>query len=208
MKKLLLATAVTAAMASGAFATTYNVTSSGPAYGGTLGVTMWVGYNQLVIASCGTDNTGLTLGGTASDSGSPGSISSSAVTLSGTVCMDAGGPIIRLTFALTNGNYDRNDPGTTFSGGTIDIDVQTTSGWVPYGTINAGTTNLPFLYGDAGHLGTNTTAGLILRPGTRQLPGDWDGVSATSPGANSAVSAITLFSNTAGMFLIGDFGVN
>lgn len=204
MKKLLIATAVAASMATGAQAAVYNVTSN------ITGLNLYAFGNQdLMTAEAPGYFTGLAFGGTATDADDNGSIDSSALTLGGEVGFTAAGLNIRLTFNLNNGGYTPGS-GVTFAGGTVQVDVQTTNGYVPYSTIDASTTNLPFLAGQPGHWAdtypAQTTAGLLLAPGTSALPGLWDGV-AESAGFNNAVSALTLLGTTSGMFMDGTITV-
>jgi len=215
MKKLLLATAIAASVATGAHAaTTYDVSSN------ITGLQLWLGNVSLLDGPPAGYFTGVQLGGTAYDSNDDGIIDSSALTLNGEVGFSAGGLPIKLTFNIGSGNFV-NGSGTTFSSGTIKVDnyinvnygvegAQPDFEWVPFSApIDASTTNLPFLANQAGHLidpdtqqPINTTAGLLIAPGTHALPGLWDG-QITGVGINNAVSALTLLGTTAGFFLDG-----
>lgn len=201
MKKLLIATAVAASLATGAqAATSYNVTSN------ITGLGLWAfGNTDLLTAEAPGYFTGLAFGGTATDTDDNGSIDTSAVTLVGEVGFTAAGLPIRLTFNLSNGGYTPGS-GVTFAGGTVQVDIATTNGYLPYSTIDASTTNLPFLAGQPGHWSdlypAQTTAGLLLAPGVSALPGLWDGV-AESATFNNAAAALTLLGTSSGMYLDG-----
>jgi hypothetical protein len=199
MKKLLLATAIAASVATGAnAATTYNVTSN------ITNIQLWLPSpsTELMTSEPGGSFTGLQFGGQAFDANDDGIIDSSSLTMTGVVNFTAATLPIRLTFDINNGTYSAN--GTTFTGGTIQVDAYTTeAGWQAFSTIDASATNLPFLAGQAGHLGTNSTAGLLLAPGTTALPGLWDGQQPSGVGIDNAVSALTLLGNTSGMYLDG-----
>lgn len=212
MKKLLLATAIAASAATGAHAaTTYDVSSN------VTGLQLWLGNLELLTSGDPAGYfTGVQFGGTAYDANDDGIIDSSNVTMVGEAGFTAG-PQIKLTFNLGSGNYV-HPVGTTFTSGTVVVDtyVNVNYGisetpdfqWVNFSTVDASTTNLPFLVGQPGHLAggdpayPNTTAGLLLAPGTNALPGLWDG-QIPGAGINSAVSSLTLLGNTAGMFLDG-----
>lgn len=206
MKKLLLATAIAASAATGAHAaTTYDVSSN------ITGMQLWLGQTELLTAEPGGYFTGVQFSGTATSSNDNGIIDSANISMTGVTGFTAAGLPIKLTFNIGNGNYTPGS-GTTFSSGTIQVDAYSDVNygtgnppdyqWAPFSTIDASTTNLPFLAGQVGHLGTNSTAGLLLAPGTHALPGLWDG-QIPGVGINNAVSSLTLLSNTSGMFLDG-----
>jgi len=207
MKKLLLATAIAASVATGAHAaTTYDVSSN------ITGLQLWLGSNNLLTAEPGGYFSGVQFGGTAYDANDDGIIDNSNVTMTGEVGFTAAGKPIKLTFNLSGGNYAAGS-GTTFSSGNVDVQLYTNLNtgydpanddfeWIPFSTIDASTTNLPFLAGQVGHLGTNSTAGLQLAPGTHALPGLWDGQD-PGVGIDNAVAALTLLGNSSGMFLDG-----
>lgn len=201
MKKLLIATAVAASLATGAHAAVYDVSSN------ITGLNLYAfGNTDLMTAEAPGYFTGLQFGGTATDADDNGSIDSSAVTLVGEVGFTAAGQQIRLTFNLSNGTYTVGQ-GVNFTGGTVQVDVNTaTSGWIPFSTVDAATTNLPFLAGQPGHWADEhpeqTTAGLLLAPGTTNLPGLWDGV-VGSAGFNNAVSSLILLGTSSGMYMDG-----
>lgn len=192
MKKSLLSSAVAIAVASTAHATSYNVTTN------ITGVQVWMNHIDVKI-DCPYPvlPDPIDIDGTAEGS-SPTQIDSANLSIGGTVCLDLGaGLVARLVFALSNGQYSASAPGTTFTGGSIGMDILTTTGWVPYTTIDASVSNLPFIANQTGHLGTtgsppaniNTTAGLLLSPGTNPLPGFWTG-DLNGPGMNSAIGVI------------------
>ena len=200
MKKLLIATAVAASMASGAHALTYNVSSNITAVG------LYLADTDLMTSEPGAFLSGLAFGGTAEDSNNDGIIDSANLTMTGQQGFTVASLPIRLTYNLAGGNYV-SGTGFTFTGGNILIEVQTTDGYVPYGTIDAATTNLPFVAGVPGHWAAEypdqTTVGLQLAPGTTALPGLWDQI-ANSATFNNGVSALTLLGQSSGMFLQGD----
>lgn len=216
MKKLMLATAI-ALSASTAYSapTVYDVTSN-------IGlVQIYVDKYNLVENCPGDVPSALALGGTATDTDDDGRIEASNTTLTGTVCMEAAGVDIRLTFDLQAGTYDRDDPGTTFTDGTVEIEVNTTSmGWILYDTIDASISNIECIADRTGHMSTafpaddtQITAGLLLnnRFGTavttRNLPGQWPGPivgTVNGAGYNDAVCVTTLLGNRAGLYLDGE----
>lgn len=205
MKKLLIATAVAASMISGANAATNYLVSSN-----ITGVGLYL--NDIDMTQPEYEGgpagyfTNFGFGGTAVDTNDDGIVDSSNLTLTGLVGINANGLNIRLTFDLNNGGYVAGS-GTTFTGGTILIDIATTEGFVNYSTIDASTTNLPFLANAPGHMAGaypgQTTAGLLLAPGTTALPGLWDLIPESAT-FNNAVSALALLGQNSGMNLQGD----
>lgn len=213
MKKLLIATAIAASMATGAHAaTTYAITSNITGLG-----LFAFGNTNLLTSEPGGYYSGIVLGGTAVDVDDNGSIDTSAVTLAGEVGFVAAGLPIRLTFGLNSGAYTVGS-GVTFSGGTVNVEAYVESytdeengyvdytGYIPYSLINAAETPLPFLAGQPGHwvdlYPSQTSAGLLLAPGVNVLPGLWDGVP-ESAGFNNAVASLVLLGTASGMFLDG-----
>jgi hypothetical protein len=199
MKKLLIATAVAATMATGAHAATYEVTSNITAVG------LYLGELDLMTAEAPGFQT-IQFGGFAYDTDDNGTIDSSALTLTGQQGFTVNALQIKLTYNLSSGGYAAGS-GVTFTGGDILIETYSdTSGWLPYGTIDAATTNLPFLANQPGHwvdqYPNQTTAGLLLAPGLNTLPGLWDQV-AESSSFNNGVAALTLLGQSSGMFLQG-----
>jgi hypothetical protein len=202
MKKLLIATAVAATMATGAQAAVYNVSSNITAIG------LYLGDIDLMTSEPGGFQD-IQFGGTATDADDNGSIDSAALTLTGEQRFTVNALPIRLTYNLNSGGYVPGS-GVTFVGGGIFIEVQTTEGYIPYGTIDAATTNLPFVANVPGHWASaypsQTTTGLQLAPGTTALPGLWDQI-AESSSFNNGVSALFLLEQNAGMFLQGDLNL-
>jgi hypothetical protein len=201
MKKLMIATAIAASIASGANAfTTYSVTSN------VTSAQLWLPIGASIppgtdVLASGATVTGLGFGGFAYDVDSNGTIDAGQLTFTGETIFSAG-PLIRVNYYLSGGDYTPAS-GITFKAGTIQIDAYTTtSGWLPYSTVDVATTNIPFVAGTGtGHLGTNDTAGVAnLAPGTVSLPG---GFTPPTTGINNAVSGITLLGNPAGLFLGG-----
>jgi hypothetical protein len=202
MKKLLIATAVAASMATGAQAATlYDVSSNISAVG------LYLADLDLMTSETPLGYiTDFGFGGTALDSDDDGDIDSSALTLTGVQGFTVNALQIRLTYNLGSGSYVQGS-GVTFTSGIIQIEALTTSGWQPYGVIDASATNLPFIGGVPGHWAASypaqTTTGLQLVPGTTALPGLWDQI-AESATFNNGVSALTLLGQTSGFFLEGD----
>jgi hypothetical protein len=194
MKKLLLATAIAASVAStgaNAIAVESNITGLG-AYIGSSNAAVTVN-NEGGLAVGGDTVTGLTFTGNA--------------TLTT-------GPFVDLTFNLSDGVRSgvNGAGGTTFNSGTIliNVDAGDGNGFQPYGTVDASVIpgGLPFLAGQDGHITgapTQTTAGLVVDDsGNGTLGGLWNGGFLDVPGGwNSAASSLTLFGNTAGFFLEG-----
>lgn len=167
-----------------------------PVYAG-LGTQMFIGTFPL-LTDCPSGSTRFSIDGAAA----------SQVQMLGNLCLDPSGtgtPFIRLKFNTVTGAYSAAgpNPGTTFTGGSIAIDVQTIDGFLPYGLVNVAINNIDCLANLTGHLGTNTTAGLQVASGTHPLPGVWDGV-ASSFHENDAACVVQLFSQTAALFLSGD----
>lgn len=98
--------------------------------------------------------------------------------------------------------------GTLFTAGSIVINTSTDGGntYNYFDTIDVSTTNLPFLANQDGPIApapTQTTAGLVIDDaGYSTLPGLWDLVY-FSDGWNNAVSSLSLFGNTGGLFMEG-----
>jgi hypothetical protein len=200
MKKLLIATAVAASMATGAQAATlYNVSSE------VTGIGLYLADTDLMTGEAPGYFTDWGFGGTATDNDDNGTIDSSALTLTGIQGFTANGNNIRLTYNLNSGSYAAGQ-GVTFTGGNILIEIQTTNGWAEYGAIDASVTELPFLANEPGHWAASypsqTTAGLLLAPGTNALPGLWN-LDPNDPSFNNGVAALTLLGQTSGMFLEG-----
>lgn len=189
-------------MATGAqAATVYNVSSNITAVG------LYLGELDLMTSEepLGTI-TDLRFGGTATDADDNGSIDSSSLTMLGGQTFTVNALQIRLTYNLNSGGYAPGS-GVTFTGGGILIETfSETSGWLPYNTIDASETNLPFLANQPGHwvsqYPNQTTTGLLLAPGVSNLPGLWDLVPESSS-FNNGVAALTLLGQDSGMFLQG-----
>lgn len=205
MKKLLIATAVAATMATGAHAATYDVSSNITAVG------LYLGDIDLMSAEAPGFISNFAFGGTAEDANNDGIIDSANLTLTGQQGFTVNALPIRLTYNLSSGNYVAGS-GVTFTGGDILIETYfETSGYVYYGRVDAATTNLPFLANQPGHWSASypnqTTAGLLLTPGLNTpLPGLWDLIP-ESGSFNNGVSALTLLGQNAGLFLQGDISL-
>jgi len=187
-------------MATGAQAAVYNVSSNITAVG------LYLQDIDLMTSEAPGYITDFKFGGTATDADDNGSIDSSSLTLTGVQGFTVNSLPIRLTYNLSSGGYVAGT-GVTFTGGDILIEVLTTEGYTPYGTIDASTTNLPFVANAAGHWADvypgQTTAGLLLAPGTNPFPGLWDQIP-NSGTFNNGVAALTLLGQSSGMFLQGD----
>lgn len=197
MKKLMLASAVAVAFSGVANAATYDVSSN------ITGVQLFLGWDDLLGFAPGGYFSGLQFGGTATDVDNDGMIDSANITMTGEIGFYLMTLPVRITFDLGSGGYVAGQ-GTTFVSGTLQADVYSTSGWISYGTVDASITNLPFLAGQPGHVGDGpqTSAGLLLVPGTHALPGLWNGF-ANGAGWDSAAAVFTLFGQTEGLFLDG-----
>lgn len=204
MKKLLIATAIAASLTTGAHAlTTYTVDST------INSVKLFVpqGMSGLpdidLQATTGASANGLSISGYAYDYNSDGVIDDSQLSFVGRLQFDPGTVPIRVTFNLSAGTYVPG-VGVTFTAGTVQVDAfTTTSGWVPYSTIDVASTNIPFVAGTAtGHIGTNDTAGLQLNPAGVTLPGTGY-AGGGGAGEDDAVSGLTLLGKPAGLFLDG-----
>jgi hypothetical protein len=184
MNKLALATAIAAATAF----------STGAHAGPTSSITdlqLWLGAAQIEYPCPAASPTHVTIGGA----------SNSTVTLTSTFCLNPGAPapLIRVVLNLSSGNYVSGS-GTTFDAGSISIDADTGSGWIPYSTIAVSpTAPVECLANVVGHLGTNTTAGLILEAGTFPAPGLWN----TPLDENNALCVTTLLGQSAALFAHG-----
>lgn len=132
------------------------------------------------------------------------------LTLSGDMVGYTAGAWISISWNLTNGMRQgvNGAGGTIFEGGTISYATSTDGGvtYMPFDTIDASVTHLPFLAGDNGFLfdaPSQTTAGFVVDDaGYGTLPGLWDGV-LFSESFNNAVGTITLFEIRNGIFMEG-----
>lgn len=192
-------TALCAAIALAAPAANASVTTN--VYSNITGLQLWVGTNDLMTAEAPGSYSGLAFSGSATDLNNDGHIDTSNLRLDGQVDFVANGLSIRLTLGLTDGDFAQRS-GITFRGGNIQVDVQTTSGYFPYATIDASTTNLGFLASQPGHLASDvsgqTTAGITRNA----LPGLWDGVIGGT-GFDRAVGVFTLLGQTVGFYMEG-----
>jgi hypothetical protein len=127
-------------------------------------------------------------------------ISAGTMQMAGNLCLDPSGigvPFIRLDINAVTGTFVGS--GTTFSSGSIDIDVQTTSGWILYNTVSVSTTNLDCTNGGTGLNGAGI-AGLQVVGGTIVAPGIWNGLS-PDPTEALAICETTLFGQPAWLFI-------
>lgn len=131
--------------------------------------------------------------------------STNTIQMQGNLCLDPSGvgspPFIRLTFTTVTGEWV-NGVGTTFGlptppgtgGGSIQIDVQTTDGWLPYGTVDVAASTIDCTNGTG-------IAGLQVTGGTNIVePGLWNGVS-PDPTEARAICDTTLFSQPAKFYI-------
>ena len=210
MKKLAIAAAVAASVSAGAQATTYNISSD------VTGFAMFLGTNNVFNAPLTTEPgngyvSGVEFGGQVIDADDDGQIDAGGnVTFSGVAVFNAG-PDVRLTFSLSGAYQTGASEGVLMNSGTVLIETNTGSGYTVYNTVDASVDNIAFLSSsNAGHLG-QPTAGLTLDPiapmagGTVALPGLWDGMLFGGKGLIGAgVSSVTLFGNSAGIYMEGD----
>jgi hypothetical protein len=174
MKKLALATAVAAAISSGAFAgNSSNIT----------GISMVVGGID-IVSNCASApfpgfSSGLTLGGIGTGN--------DEIVFVGDVCLDPGGgaPIIAISFNLLG---EAVTGGTEFNNGHIHIYAAATSGWVSYAIVPVTALNPIDCTTAGGKAGLQWAS-----PNT--LPGVF--------GVGAPVCATTLFSNPADLHLSG-----
>jgi hypothetical protein len=194
MKKLLLAAAVAATVSTGAQAVgvTSNVT----------GAQLFLGFVD--VLQTGGVTAPITIGGD----------TVTGITFGGQAVFNSG-PDVRITFDLQDGARQgaNGAGGTIFSGGTINIETDTGTGYASYAVVDASDadgqgigTNIAFLSGVDGHLQpvpTQTTAGLVIDDaGNGTLGGLWD-AAFFGTNFNNAISAVSLFGNSAGLFLEG-----
>jgi hypothetical protein len=203
MKKLLLGSMIGAALAA-TLPIGANAASTAGVYSNITNIQLWLLTTNLMTAEAPGSFSGLQFGGTAYDLNDDGYIDSADLTLTGLINFTANDLDMRLTLNLANGGYEPGS-GITFTGGNVQIDIQTTEGWIPYPAIDASTTNLGFLANQPGHLADifpgQTTAGIVRDA----LPGLWDGAIGGA-GYNRAVASFVLFGQTAGFYMQGTIG--
>ena len=146
--------------------------------------------------------------GTAQDTNNDGSIDQSNINFDGQVTFNAANVDIRITFALTDGNYSTTgNIGTSFHSGSILIETLNNGIYEEFEVANF-TENTPFSmqqstnYGVAGQ----PTAGLTLTPGSNNLPGLWDGIYG-GQGFNNALSGFSLFATNGALYTAGTITV-
>jgi hypothetical protein len=189
MKKSIIAAAIAAAaISAGAHAARpLHVDFGNP------GVEMFIG-NVALVVTCPVDAKVFSIDG----------FNTSLVQMQGNLCLDPyniGDPFIILTFNRVTGAYSSAgpNPGTTFTSGSIAIDVQTTGGYIGYDVIDVSVNNLQCLSTTAGGLGGVATAGLQFPGGSNPLPGIWDGV-ASSAHEGDALCVTSLLGQNAALF--------
>lgn len=199
MKKLLLASIIGSTLATtlvtNASAATSMVSSN------ITNIQLWVGEAELLTEEAPGYFSNLAFGGTAQDLDNNGYVDSANLTFSGLVGFTINALNIRLDFDLNNGGFVPGS-GITFQGGWVVVNIQTTSGWVPYGSIDASADNLGFLADQPGHMTWDfpdqTTAGIVRD----MLPGLWDG-NVGSASFDRAAGSFTLLGQRIGFFMEG-----
>lgn len=198
MKKRLLASALVVAFSGAVHAKTYTVSSN------ITGVQFYLNSSEVLTNEPGGYFNNFRISGTAVDVDDDGVIDSSDVAMTGEASFSVFGVPARLTIDFQDGQYTAG-MGTTFTSGWLQMDAYFSS-WTPYSSIDVAATNLEFLAGRPGHFpqwGPQTTAGLLLAPGTQALPGLWDGIDWNSEGFNSAVGVMPIAGFDIGFFLDG-----
>lgn len=202
MKKSILGILIGSTIAS-ALPAVANASASGFVSSNITAMQLWAfGNTDLLTAEAPGYFNNFQFGGIATDVDDDGFVDSANLTLTGEVRFRAAGLDTRLTFDLNNGNYVPGS-GITFTGGDVLMEMYSlSSGWVPYSTIDAATTNLGFLANQPGHFVDHypgqVTAGIVRNA----LPGLWDGVPG-SAGFNRAATSFILFGTSVGLYLEG-----
>jgi hypothetical protein len=156
----------------------------------------------------------VSFGGFAYDDNNDAVVDRTNISFSGAISYDyscsSGTPLIRVTFALSDGTYTAGgaNPGVHFNTGTINLEALGTGGWVSYQIIDAAFTSVDFEQGHPGVLGgSQVTAGVVFptlpNPGAVNnipLPG------LAGPGAtgNNGISTLVPLSIANGLFLGGN----
>lgn len=200
MKKSLLATVIGAALA-----TTLPTDASAATYQATSNITniqLWLGQIEMMTDEAPGYFNNLQIGGAATDDDEDGYIDRANLTFTGLIGFTINALPVQLVFNLSSGNYTPGS-GITFSSGYIQPETLTTSGWVPYGVLDASVTNIGFLANQPGYLVSafpdRTTAGITRNA----LPGLWDG-EIGGAGFNRAASVLTIWGQTIAFYLEGD----
>jgi hypothetical protein len=200
MKKRLLASIIGSVFAA-TLITGANAATTGGVTSNITSIQLWVGDVELLTHEAPGFFSNLAFGGTAQDLDDDGYIDSANLTFNGLVGFTINGLNIQLDFNLHNGGFVSGS-GVTFQGGGIGVSIQTTSGWVPYGAIDASVDNLGFLANQPGHMAWDfpdqTTAGIVRDT----LPGLWDG-DADSASFNRAAGSLVLLGQSVGFFMEG-----
>lgn len=201
MKKLLLVSAVSAALAT-TFAADVSASTVAQVHSDVTGLQLWAGTDNLLALQPPGYFSNFAFSGFATDVDGDGYIDSANMNLDGIVGFSVNGYNVRLNFGLTDGGYAQG-AGITFRGGGIEVNIQTTEGWVSYSSIDATYDNLYFLANQPGHMAGyglgQTTAGIVRD----KLPGLWNGVEG-GPGFNRGASVFALLGQWVGLYLQGD----
>jgi hypothetical protein len=203
MKKLVLGTIIGAAFIA-TISPNLNAATVNHVYSDITNIQLWRGQSNLMAEEAPGYFTDLQFGGTATDVNDDGLIDNADIMFTGLIGFTTNSLPIQLTFNLSNGSYAQGS-GITFSGGYIQIEVQTTEGWIPYSAIDASITNIGFLANQPGALADafpgQTTAGIIRNA----LPGSWDG-EIGSAGFNRAAGSFTLLAQSLTFYMQGEIG--
>lgn len=206
MKTCLLPLLLATSLISGASAATvYHVSSN------ITGAQFWMETADLLTAEPGGYFAGLRFSGTATDVDDDGIIDSSNVAMDGVLEFHAAEYGMRQTYLLRDGQYSAG-LGTVFKSGWIINETNPPDNgvddWYQYSSYDAATDWLEMYRGLRGHdaiytgTGSQTTAGLLLAPGTTALPGLWNGVRG-SAGYNNAVTEYSMYGLPLGLYLQG-----
>lgn len=130
------------------------------------------------------------------------------ITLTGLTTGYVANTYVSLEWNLTDGIRQgvNGAGGTVFEGGYLYVSTSTDGGatYIPFDTVDASVTNIPFLSGQDGHYypaPTQTTGGLVIDDsGYITTQGLWD-LAFYGSGWNAAVASVTLFGQSFGVFM-------
>lgn len=206
-KQILMAVAAAALAGGGNAATTYDITSN------ITGAQLWVAGYDLLAEDPYSYFSGLRFFGTAVDVDDDGAIDSAQVSMAGVIEFRVNDYRARQTFHLHDGRYDAG-LGTTFESGGIvyEYEYSEENGgpveWIEYSSYQADMDWFEMQRGLPGHNVqhnapvSQTTAGLLLAPGTTALPGLWNGI-VGGAGYDSGLATYVMFGANMGLFLQG-----
>jgi hypothetical protein len=176
-----------------------------PVWSDITGIQLWQGQENLMDLAGQGYFSDFQFGGTVTDTDYDGYIDEADMTLSGFMGFTRNGVPVRFVFDLEDGDYSQG-AGITFRGGSIVVELQSDSNWIPYDTIDAEVTSVGLLAGRPGHMvwgaPDQVTAGIVRN----ELPGLWDGEIGSS-GFNRGVGIITFLGINSGLYLQGHIGV-